>query len=97
VSIALALTASFRAVRVLVVAIAGDQVDDKAGGCPAQRDSSHYRQNRQADATVGAAAENESDAAGDGQRSERFFPDVFADVPLAPTPLVIRLRCGGLC
>ena len=44
-----------------------------------------------------ASAEDEADATGDGQRRERFLPDVFADVPFASThPLRFVCR-GGLC
>ena len=52
-------------------------------------------QKREPDAAVGSAAEDESDAAGYSQRGQRFLPDVFADVPLAPAQPLIRR--GGLC
>jgi len=84
VSIARAFVASFGAVRPVVV-IAGDQVDDEIRGCPAQRDSSHYRHKRKPDAAVRSAAEDESDAAGYSQRGQRFLSYIFADVPLLPT------------
>lgn len=92
----MAFPASFCAVRVLVVAIAADEADDETGDCPAQCDSSHCRQKRQSDAAAGSAAEDESNATGDSQRRQRFFSDIFGDVPIAPTPPLIRIG-DGLC
>ena len=44
-----------------------------------------------------AAAEDEADAAGDRQRGERFFPDVFADVALASTHPFDCICRGCVC
>jgi hypothetical protein len=96
VSIAIAFHASFCAVRALVVAIAGDQANDETGDCPSQRDSSHCRQKRQSDAAAGSAAEDESDATGYSQRSQRFFFYIFGDISIAPTPPLICIG-DGLC
>src|ERR1019366_4769514 len=89
--------ASFCTLRVLAVAIAGDQANDKTGGCPAQRDPPHDGQQRKPDAAVGSSAEDESCRAGDSQRRQRFLPDEFADVAFPPAQPLIRIRRDGLC
>ncbi len=55
------------------------------------------RQQREPDAAVGAAAEDESDATGYSQRGQRFLSYVFADVPLSPTQSFVRVRWGRPC
>jgi hypothetical protein len=80
------------AVRSLVVGIAGDQADNRTGGCPAQRDSSHDSQKRKPDAAVGSSTEDESCRAGYSQRGQRFLSDEFADIPLPATQPLIRIR-----
>jgi hypothetical protein len=90
-SIAIAFASSFCAVASPVVAIAGDQVHDEIGRCAAQRDSSDDRQKRKPNAAVGSAAEDEADAAGNSQRSQRFLAYVFADVPIAPAYSLIDI------
>src|ERR1019366_2600594 len=96
-SIVLVSAGSFYKLRVLVVAIAGDQADDKTGGCPAQRDPPHDGQQRKPDTAVGTSAEDESCRAGYSQRGQRFLPDEFADVAFPPTQPLIRIRRDGLC
>jgi hypothetical protein len=88
---------SLIAIRSFVAVIAGHQIHDETGRRAAQRDSPRYGQECEPDAAVSASAEDESDAAGDRQRSQRFFSDVFADVAIAPAPLLIRFGCGGPC
>src|ERR1039457_5099464 len=96
-SIVVVSAASFCTLRVLAVAIAGDQADDKTGGCPAQRDPSHDGQQRKPDTAVGSSAEDESRRAGDRQRRQRFLPDEFAEVAFPPAQPLIRIRRDGLC
>ena len=83
---------SFCTLRVLAAAIAGDQADDKTGGCPAQRDPSHDSQKRKPDTAVESSAKEKSCRAGYSQRGQRFLPDVFADVPFPPTQPLLRTR-----
>src|ERR1017187_7991878 len=97
VSIVVISATSFCTPRVAIAAIAGDQADDKTGGCPAQRDPSHDGQQRKPEAAVGSSAENESRRAGDSQRGQRFLPDEFADAAFPPTQPLIRIRRDGLC
>ena len=65
--------------------IAGDQAHDETGSGATQRDSPDQGQEREPDAAVGAAAEDESDATRDSQRGQRFFFYVFADVAIPAT------------
>jgi hypothetical protein len=97
VSIAIASAASVLAIWSFVAVIAADQIDDKTGRRAADRDSSRDAQECDTEAAVSAAAKNESDAAGDRQRGQRFFSYIFADVAIAPAPLFIRFACGGPC
>jgi hypothetical protein len=97
VSIAIAPAASLLAIGSLVAVIAADEIDDETGRRAAQRDSSRDGQECEPDAAAGAPADNESDAAGDRQRSQRFFSYVFADVALAPALPLIRFGVGGFC
>ena len=90
----MAFSARFGAVGILNIAIAGDQADYETGGGSAQSDSSRDGQKRKPDTAASAATEDEADAAGDRERSQRFFSDVFADVPLAATQLLIRIGDG---
>src|ERR1019366_1093335 len=96
-SIVLVSAGSFYKLRVLVVAITGDQADDKTGGCPAQRDPPHDGQQRKPDTAVGSSAEDESRRAGDRQRGQRFLPAESPEVAFPPTQPLIRIRRDGLC
>jgi hypothetical protein len=97
VSIAMASATSLRAVRSLVVVLAGDQVHDEIGSGAAQRDSSHYAEQCEPDAAVGTAANDEPDATGDSQRGQRFLSYVFADVAIPPTPFLVRFHFARPC
>jgi hypothetical protein len=95
VSIAMAPALRCCAVGSLVVVPARDQVHDEIGSHAAQRDSPHYAQQREPDATVGTAANDESDAAGYSQRSQWFLFYVFAYVAIPPTLFLIFFHCAG--
>jgi len=56
------------------------QSDDQIGRRAANRRLSNHRQRRQPKSALRSAAEDESGRAGYRDRSERFFPDVLAQV-----------------
>jgi hypothetical protein len=93
VSIAMAPASSCCAVGLLIVVPAGDKVDDEIGSHAAQRDSPHNAQHCEPDSAVGTAANDESDATGYGQRRQRLFFYIFADVAIPPTPFLVLIHC----
>src|SRR6266849_4119 len=66
-----------------------DEADDEIGRRAAQRHLAGHRERRKPDFAVRSSTEDESSRTGYGQRSQRFFPDVLADVALAAATLLL--------